>query len=79
MNPRIKKVECKDSNHLIVTFNNGEVKLFDMAPYFDYPVFMPLKDSSFFNKAHVMHGTVSWNNEIDFDPDTLYIDGTLIN
>lgn len=79
MNPRVKKVECKDTSHLIVTFSNGEVKLFDMQPYFDYPVFNELKDTTFFNKAHVLHGTVAWNNEIDVDPDTLYIEGKTLN
>lgn len=75
MNPRVQKVLCKDKSHLIVTFNNGEVKLFDMQPYFEYPVFNDLKDVAFFNRAHVLHGTVVWSADIDFDPDTLYIEG----
>ena len=79
MNPRVQKVECKHGNHLIVTFSNGQIKLFDMQPYFDYPVFNDLKNTGFFNKAYVLHGTVAWNNEIDFDPDTLYIEGKTLD
>jgi len=79
MNPRIKQVTCKDNRNLIITFNNGEVKLFDMSRYFEYPVFEPLKDPAFFNKAHVLQGTVAWNDELDVDPDTLYLEGTSLN
>ncbi|MEP6465825.1 MAG: DUF2442 domain-containing protein [Parafilimonas sp.] len=79
MNPRVQNVKCKDEKHLIVTFENGEQKAFDMSPYFIYPVFKPLKDRVFFNKAHVLYGTVAWNNEIDIDPDTLYLEGKLLS
>ena len=51
--------------------------MFDVSPYLNYPVFEVLKDTSFFNTAHVLYGTVVWNSEIDFDPDTLYLEGTL--
>jgi hypothetical protein len=78
MNPRVQHVQCKDKSHLIVTFNNGEVKLFDTSPYFEYPVFEPLKDLSFFRRAHVVQGTVAWDDDVDFDPDTLYLDGITI-
>ncbi len=79
MNPRVRKVQCKDKSNLIVTFENNEVKIFDVSPYFNYPVFYALKDEAFFRKAHVLHGTVAWNNEIDFDPDTLYLEGRLLD
>lgn len=77
MNPRVQEVKCKDGKYLILTFENGEKKMFDVSPYLNYPVFEVLKDTSFFNTAHVLYGTVVWNSEIDFDPDTLYLEGTL--
>lgn len=60
---------------LNVTFLNGEVREFDMAPYLKYPVFENLQDESYCQKVMVKHGTVVWDDEIDFDPDTLYLEG----
>ena len=75
MNSRVEKVVCLDKANLEITFKSGEVKIFDVARYFDYPVYEELRDESFFKKAHVMNGTVAWNEYIDFDPDILYLEG----
>jgi len=49
--------------------------LFDVKPYLNKNVFEELKDVSLFNSAKVFNGTVTWNNEFDFCPDTfLYIE-----
>jgi hypothetical protein len=74
MNPRIKKVQYKSPYKLILLFDNEELKEFDMSPYLSYPVFKVLKDESFCRKAKVFNGTVIWNDELDFDPDTLYLE-----
>jgi Protein of unknown function (DUF2442) len=74
MNPRVKNVEAVADYLLELEFDNGEKGVFDMTPYLRYPVFQPLKDVSLFNKAHVTMGFVSWNDEIDMSPDTLYLD-----
>jgi hypothetical protein len=79
MNPRVTKVKCVDNHLLEVTFANDEIKLFDVAPYLNYPVFKVLQDESFFKKARVVLGTVAWNEAVDFDPDTLYLEGKTIN
>jgi hypothetical protein len=75
MNPRVEKVSCVNNTVLELTFKNGEVKLFDVSPYFKYPVYEILKDTVFFKNAYILNGTVAWNDEIDFDPDTLYLEG----
>ena len=75
MNSRVEKVACIDKSNLEITFKNGEVKFFDVALYFDYPVYEELKDEVFFRKAHVLNGTVAWDEYIDFDPDILYHEG----
>ncbi len=75
MNSRVEKVVCLDKTNLEITFKSGEVKVFDVVRYFDYPVYEELKDESFFKKAYVINGTVAWNDFIDFDPDTLYLEG----
>ena len=75
MNSRVEKVVCRDKTNLEITFKSGEVKVFDVVRYFDYPVYEELKDESLFKKAYVINGTVAWNDFIDFDPDTLYLEG----
>ncbi len=75
MNPRINSVAANDDHTLRLTFTNGEIRHFDMKPYLDYPAFEPLREIVFFKLAHASHGTVTWPKEIDFDPDTLYIEG----
>lgn len=57
---------------LWVTFENHEQKCFDMKPYLSATVFQPLKNPSFFELARVDYGTVTWPNDIDIAPETLY-------
>jgi len=74
MNPRIKTVTYKSPYKLILSFINGEQKEFDISPYLSYPVYKNLKDESFCSKVKTFNSTVAWNGEIDFDPDTLYLE-----
>lgn len=74
MNPRPQKVAYHSPHQLLVTFDNGEVKLFDLKEYLHYPVYAPLRDESFCSEARVNYGTVVWNEEIDIDPDRLYLE-----
>ena len=75
MNARVEQVECTGKSKLEITFKNGEVKIFDVAPYFNYPIYEDLQNEVFFRKAHVFNGTVVWDEYIDFDPDILYQEG----
>jgi hypothetical protein len=78
MNPRVKEVKYQSKYKLILTFQNSEVKLFDLSSYLNYPVFENLKNESFCTKAKVINGTVAWDDVIDFDPDTLYLESKSI-
>lgn len=62
--------------NLLVTFQNGERRCFDMAPYLQYPVFQKLKNPAFFSLARVDYGTVTWPGDIDIAPETLYAHST---
>jgi hypothetical protein len=75
MNPRITAVTVHDGYALRLTFTNGEIRRFDVTPYLGYPAFEPLRQVAFFKLARASHGTVTWPREIDFDPDTLYLEG----
>ncbi len=74
MNPRITEVTPLADHTLMLTLANGEIRRFDLAPYLHYPCFEPLKQTAFFLLARCDHGTVAWPQNIDFDPDTLYLE-----
>jgi hypothetical protein len=74
MNPRPIQVIAHADYSLTLTFANGEIRRFDLGPYLRYPCFEPLKQTAFFLLARCDHGTVAWPQNIDFDPDTLYLE-----
>ena len=71
----VKEVKPLDEYKLLLTFENDEVKLFDMNPYLGKGIFKELKDISLFKSAKVNFDTVEWQNGADIDPETLYEDG----
>lgn len=74
MNPRVKEVKYESPYRMIITFTNNEIREFDISFYLQYPVYEVLKDGSFCSKAIVFNGTIIWNDTVDFDPDTLYME-----
>jgi len=74
MNPRVAAVQYESPLKLLLTFTNKEVKEFDFSSYLNYPVYAILKDEAYCRKAKVLNGTVVWDEFVDFDPDTLYLE-----
>ena len=70
----VKKARYVSGYKLILTFEDGSVRLVDLADYLDGEVFEPLKDVSYFRRVRVNRDldTVVWPNEADFSPDFLY-------
>ncbi len=64
-----------------VRFENNEVKLVDLGPHLDGPVFEPLKELSYFKtfKVNPDVDTVTWPNDADFSPEFLYEIGERIS
>jgi hypothetical protein len=60
---------------LKIVFDNKETKLFDVTPYMELGIFKELKNIEYFNKVTIKFSSVSWPNEQDFSPDTLYLLG----
>jgi hypothetical protein len=65
-------VQAQPGNRLIIQFENGELRRFDMSPYIDQKPWVKLKNSPLFYRAKVEYGTVVWPGDIDIDPETLY-------
>ena len=73
MNPRVLKLQAQPGHRLLLNFENGETRLFDLTPWLDKGVFRALRDSPNFALAHVVDGSVEWPGEIDLSYDTLYL------
>jgi hypothetical protein len=78
MNPRVTQATCHDDFTITLTFANGEFRHFNARPYLDYPVFQPLRNPVYFQCGTVAHGTVVWPGEVDFCPDTLYLESVTL-
>ena len=72
--PDIKEVKTLENYKLLLTFANGEKKIFDVQPYLHYPVFKPLTNVDEFNSFKIADGTIEWRCGADLSPDTFYID-----
>ena len=74
MNPRVSTVTANNNFTLNLIFANQEQRIFDIKPYLDYPAFAALNDLDFFLLAKAEHGTVVWPDNLDFDPDRLFLE-----
>jgi hypothetical protein len=68
----IKKVKPQDNYMLLLTFENGEKRQFDMKPYLEIGIFKELKDLSLFKTVKISFDSIEWANEADVDPEVLY-------
>jgi len=57
---------------LLLEFENGECRSFNMAVYINQRPWNRLKEGNAFLGAFVDNGTVVWPGNIDIDPETLY-------
>ena len=69
--PRVSAVETCPDFRLLLTFRNGERRVFDAASLLNLPAYRRVRD--IFSSAQVEFGTVVWPGDIDISPDTLYL------
>jgi hypothetical protein len=74
MNPYVKSVQPQDDYCLLLTFENGEKRTFDLKPYLSKGVFMRLQNIALFKTVRVVSGSIEWQGEIDLSYDTLYLE-----
>ena len=68
----VKAVEPTENYNLILTFDNGEKRRFDMNPFLSKGDYKELKDVSKFNSVRIDSNTLVWDNEADIDHSVLY-------
>ncbi|MGZ5245152.1 MAG: DUF2442 domain-containing protein [Bacteroidia bacterium] len=74
----IKKVEPQEDYTLLLTFENGEKRRFDVKPYLNMGIFQELQNLNLFKTVRTSFDTVQWANEADLDPEVLYQDSVKI-
>jgi len=70
--PRAVKVSPQPDYCLLVTFENGETRQFDVKPYLSHPAFAELKIIPLFNAVKIGGLSVEWLRGQDICPDALY-------
>ena len=68
----VRKVVPINNFKLLLTFENGEKRQFDMNPFLNKGIFKELNEVELFNTVHLSFDTIEWDNEADIDPETLY-------
>ncbi len=73
MNPHVTRATAQTDHCLLLEFDNGETRRFDLTPWLDKGVFRALRESPEFAQARVVDGSLEWPGEIDLSYDTLYL------
>ena len=61
-----------DGYGLLLVFENGERRRFDMTPCLEQKPWNRIQSRSLFEQVFIEHGTVAWPGNIDVAPETLY-------
>jgi len=59
-------------HRLVIVFDNGEKKVFDVTPLLEIGRFQALTAPEVFNRVRVAFDSVEWENGLDLDPEYLY-------
>lgn len=78
LRPTATEVTSTKDYKLIVAFDSGEKKMFDVKPYIKGEWYGELKDISYFNTVKTDGYSVCWENGQDLCPDELYYNSILI-
>ena len=71
-------IHTKDNYQIELTYQNGEIRLFDMKPLLEEKPWNKIKSLPLFHQAKVEYGTIVWPGEIDIAPETLYMDSKVL-
>ncbi len=70
----VENVTYVSDYKLLLSFDDGSVRLVDLANELDGEIFAPLKDIDYFKEVRVNPdlATIVWDNGADMSPDFLY-------
>lgn len=76
--PKIDKVEIIEDYKLVLYFETGEKKLYDMKKNFKYECFKNLKNKNIFKTVKAVGETIEWETGEDINPEDLYFNSEII-
>ena len=65
-------VTARNDYTLLLTFRDGQKKVYDARFLLDKPIYSRLRSLPFFLSARAECGTVVWNDGVDIAPEHLY-------
>jgi hypothetical protein len=70
----VKNVTYTNGYKLLITFEDGTVRLVDLEKHLNGDIFEPLKEVNYFKRVRVEPDldTIVWDNGADISPDFLY-------
>lgn len=72
MRPKAITVKPLENYLLLIKFDNGEEKVFDVKPYFKFKAFKKVKDTEEFKTVRIAGLSIEWASGADICPDELY-------
>ena len=74
LQPNLKSVSPLDDYRLLLVYETGEVKTFDVKPYIGGGWYSELKDKTYFNRVKLLNDGygIEWPNGQDIAPHELY-------
>ncbi len=79
LRPTAKEVQSLENYTLRISFDDGEVGIFDVKPYILGSWFEELKNKNYFSLVKTNGFSVEWPNGQDICPDDLYYNSIKIN
>lgn len=79
MRPKAINVKVLNNYNIEITFDNGEIRILDVTPYFKFKIFQELKEEKKFERVKVAGLSIEWENGADICPDELYENSKKIN
>jgi hypothetical protein len=73
LTPEVVSFTYLNGFRLLISFENGEKRVFDVGPYLnESPMTQPLRSVDYFRQAFCSGGTIEWPDGLNFCQDTFY-------
>ena len=79
MYPIVIRVSPVKPSFLELEFSNGETRILDISKYWHSTFFSQLQQWHYFCQVKILNDTVSWPNEQDIAPETIYLESKKIS
>jgi hypothetical protein len=74
--PKAVQIAPHPDYQLLITFDNGEKRVFDVKPYLTTKPYDELKDPGLFNEVKISGAKIEWRPRLDIDLRVVYSEST---